>query len=123
MAAITDLTFEQLNTALDIDGAMFLGEDPVGNVSIMISIAAINDDETANALTRTGVVKLMTRLIEACRRAQIAANESQVVGEMLDAFPSSTSNGVVSEGYFQQTASVKSRIAVSSATVIVGPTA
>lgn len=123
MAAITDLTFDQLATALDTDGALFIGEDPVGNISIMLSIAAINDDEAANDLAATGVIKLMTRLIEACRRAQIAVNESQVAGEMLDAFPGATSTGTVTDGYFQQTTSLKSKIAVSSATVIVGPTA
>lgn len=120
MAAITDLTFSQLSDALGISGAVYVAEDPVGNITVQLSISAIND-ESINSPANFGVVKFLTRLREACHKAQMTANQGQAEGEHLDAFPAATSTGAVVDGYVQQAGMVKSKIAVATATQIVGP--
>lgn len=120
MAAITDLTFSQLSDALGTTGAVYVGEDTLGNITVQLSISAINDEQINNA-SSFGVVKFLTRLREACHKAQETINQAQAVGEKLDAFPAATSTGAVVDGYVQQTGSVKSKIAVATATQIVGP--
>lgn len=120
MAAITDLTFSQLSDALGIPGAVSVGEDTQGNITVQLSISAING-ETVNNLSGTGVVKLLTRLREACHKAQETINQGQAEGEKLDAFPAAVSSGTVVDGYVMQSGTVKSKIAVATATQIVGP--
>ena len=120
MAAITDLTFSQLSDALGIPNAIFVGEDALGNITVQLSISAIND-ETVNNLTNAGVVKFLTRLREACHKAQETINQGQTEGEKLDAFPAAVSSGAVVDGYVQQSGGIKSKIAVATATQIVGP--
>lgn len=120
MAAITDLTFSQLSDALGITGAVYVGEDTLGNITVQLSISAIND-EVINSPASFGVVKFLTRLREACHKAQETINTSQTTGEKLDAFPAATSTGAVVDGYVQQIGSIKSKIAVATATQIVGP--
>lgn len=122
MAAITDLTYDQLNAALGVDNAIYVGEDPLGNIGVLISVSLING-EVANTLSEKGTIKLLTRLMAACRKAQETLNEGQAAGEKLDAFPEAVSSGVVVDGYVQQTSAIKSRIAVATATEIVGPIA
>ena len=119
MAAITDLTFAQLSDALGATGAVYVGEDTLGNITVQLSISVIND-ENINNLTNTGVVKFLTRLREACHKAQETINQGQAVGEKLDAFLAATSTGAVVDGYVQQAGSIKSKIAVATATQIVG---
>ena len=121
MPAITDLTFSQLSDALGTTGAVYVAEDPLGNITVQLSISAINDEQI-NSTANFGVVKFLTRLREACHKAQEAVNQPQAVGEKLDAFPAATSTGAVVDGYVQQIGSVKSKIAVATATQIVGPT-
>ena len=121
MPAITDLTFSQLSDALGTTGAVYVAEDPLSNITVQLSISAINDEQI-NSTANFGVVKFLTRLREACHKAQEAVNQSQAVGEKLDAFPAATSTGSVVDGYVQQVGSVKSKIAVATATQIVGPT-
>lgn len=122
MAAIEDLTYDQLNAALGVSNAIYVGEDPLGNIGVLISASLING-ETINTLSASGTIKLLTRLMAACRKAQEALNVNQVDGEKLDAFPEAVSSGVVVDGYVQQTSAIKSRIAVATATEIIGPTA
>lgn len=119
MAPVRDLTFDQVSSALGIPNAFFVGEDPLGNITLMISVAAINGD-TTTSLTSQGVIKLFTKLREACHKAQEALNQSQIDGEKLNSFPPSISNGVIVDGFVEQTSTIKSRIAVSTATEIVG---
>lgn len=120
MAAITDLTFDQLSNALGTTGAISVGEDTLGNITVQLSISAIND-ETVNSLASTGVVKFLTRLREACHKAQEIVNQGQAEGEKLDAFPAAVSSGSVVDGYVMQSGAIKSKIAVATATQIVGP--
>lgn len=120
MAAITDLTFAQLSDALGTQGAVYVAEDTLGNITVQLSISAIND-ENINNPSSTGVVKFLTRLREACHKAQETVNTAQVDGEKLDAFPAAISTGAVVDGYVQQSGAIKSKIAVATATQIVGP--
>ena len=120
MAAITDLTFAQLSDALETTGAIYVGEDTLGNITVQLSISAINNEVINNPST-IGVVKFLTRLREACHKAQEMVNQGQVDGEKLDAFPAAISTGAVVDGYVQQSGAIKSKIAVATATQIVGP--
>ncbi len=72
MAAITDLTFSQLSD-VGTTGAVYVAEDPLGNITVQLSISAINDEQI-NSTASFGVVKFLTRLREACHKAQEAIN-------------------------------------------------
>lgn len=122
MAALTDLTFDQLADQFEgADDALFVGEDTAGNITVLISVAALTGGTVEN-LTDTGVIKLVTRLTDLCRKAQQAANETQIDGEKLNAFPQPVSSGTLQNGYVDVVESIKSRIIVSSATQIQGST-
>lgn len=116
MAALTDLTWDQLNTALG--GA---GKITVAAGKVTIDVGAVTGD-TVDALTDTGVVEFCCKILEACNRAQVAANEGQAAGERLNSFPAPTYGGVVA-GFVAVTQSLSSRVAVNPATqsMIVGP--
>ena len=84
MAAITDLTWQQLETALGANGAIQVsGTAP--NETVMIDVSKVNGD-AVQALTTYGVVEFIAKLFYACRSAQTAANEGQANGERLNAF-------------------------------------
>lgn len=119
MAAITDLTFNQVAAALGDTTAFFIGEDPLGNITLMVSISAVNGESTSN-LNNDGVIKFCTRLLAACGKAQDALNVNQIDGEKLNSFPAASSSGVIVNGFVEQTSTLKSKIAVSTATEIVG---
>jgi hypothetical protein len=119
MAAINDLTWQQLNEALGETGQIFLGEDTQGNIGVLISVSTVNGSVAGN-LSTNGVVKFLMRLREAAAEAQILINETQAVGEKLNAFPPSTSNGTVINGAITQTGSIQAAIVVSSASEVVG---
>lgn len=119
MAAITDLTFAQLADALGTTGAVYVGEDTQGNITVQLSISAIND-ENINSTASFGVVKFLTRLREACHKAQEIVNQGQATGEKLNAFPAAISTGAVVDGFVQQSGAIQSKIAVATATQIVG---
>lgn len=122
MAALTDLTYDQLIEQFEgVDDAFFVGEDTAGNISVLISVTALTGTPVEN-LTDAGVIKLVTRLTNLCRKAQEAANELQTEGEKLNAFPQPISSGTLQNGYVDVTESIKSRIIVSSATQIEGST-
>lgn len=122
MAAITDLTFEQLIAQSESDSELFfVGEDVNGNLGVLISLSALNAESVAD-LTSSGVIKMMSRLISLCRKAQAEANQNQPVGEKLNAFPDPVSSGTITNGYVEITDAIKSRIVVASATQIEGST-
>ena len=66
-------------------------------------------------------MKFLTRLREACHKAQETVNSAQADGEKLNAFPAATSTGAVVNGYVQQAGVIQSKIAVATATQIIGP--
>lgn len=122
MAALTDLTYEQLAAQVEsADDAFFVGEDTAGNITVLISVTALVGQPVEN-LTDAGIIKLVTRLTNFCRKAQDSANETQIEGEKLNAFPTPISSGTLQDGYVEVTESIKSRIIVSSATQVVGST-
>lgn len=93
MAAKTDLTFDELNTALGGSAISFAA----GVISIDVS--AITGD-TYTALTDAGVLEFLFKLRKACGVAQTTVNATQIAGERLAAFPgfsysSPDANGIV----------------------------
>lgn len=122
MTAITDLTWQQLSDAFGGGSQVFLGEDPQGNIGVLISVAATNQTSDAG-LASSGVVKFLMRLRDAAANAQAAANAAEGVTETLAAFPPATTEGNIADGYVVQKGEIRAAIAVASATTVVGPTA
>jgi hypothetical protein len=122
MTAITDLSWQQLAAILGGNSKVFLGEDPDGNIGVLISVTGVNGD-AASALTSAGVVKFLMRLRDAAATAQATANAQDGVTESLAAFPPATTEGNIVDGYVVQLGSIRAAIAVASATTVVGPTA
>ena len=75
----TDLTFEQIATALPANAVA------VENGSVVINISALTGDPVA-ALTDGGVLEAMYKLIQGCTAAQTTVNETAADGEALAAF-------------------------------------
>ncbi|MBC7971542.1 MAG: hypothetical protein H7Z11_15710 [Verrucomicrobia bacterium] len=115
MAAIDDLTWDQLNIALGGSGkiAVVAGE-------VVIKPGVINAD-TLDAITDPGVVEFCSKLLEAAVRAQATVNQAQATGERLSAFATPVYGGV-SNGYVSVTQSMGVRVSVNPATqsVILG---
>lgn len=80
MAVKTDLTFDELNTALGGSAITFAGND------VTISVSAITGD-TYTALTDNGVIEFLYKFRTACGNAQEVANATLLPGELLDSFP------------------------------------
>jgi hypothetical protein len=116
MAAITDLTWEQLNTALG--GA---GKVSVVGGKVTIDVGAVTGD-VIDVLTKAGVVEFCSKLLEAAARAQATVNEGAVAGERLNSFAAPVYGGVTG-GYVTVTQTFTGRVSVNPATqsVIVGP--
>ena len=119
MAILKDLTFDQVSAKSGVANAFLVAEDPLGNITLMVSVSAINE-ETVNTLSSPGVIKFFTRLREACHKAKETANTALLPEEKLTSFPPAISSGVIVDGYVEQTSTIKSRIAVSTATEISG---
>ena len=84
MAAITDITWQQLQDAIGVTGAVTVtGTAP--NETVMIDVSKVNGD-TIQELTAAGVIECLAKLFYAARSAQTAANEGQANGERLNAF-------------------------------------
>lgn len=98
MAPVTDLTYQQLNDALrnqlgvTSDLITFDAYGMPDTISIMAIIETIPIDPSGNATG--GVVKLMTRLFDACREAQNAVNQNQPAGEKLNTFAAPTAQAL-----------------------------
>lgn len=121
MTAVKDLTFTQLASVLGGNSKVFLGEDPDGNIGVLISVTAVNG-EGKPTLESEGVVKFLMRLRNAAHSAQTQANAAVDVTEQLAAFNSALSESSVEDGYVIQTGSIRAAIDVASATTVVGPT-
>jgi hypothetical protein len=87
MAAITDLTFAQLNTELGVTA--FSLDAP--NNDILLSLKALTGDNFT-ALTNNGVTEVMHKLITGCQEAQATVNSADGIDadEQLRSFPPST---------------------------------
>lgn len=121
MAPITDLTFEQLAAAAPNPAAFYLGEDPQGNITLNVSLTMLLG-ENITSLTSDGVIKAAVKILAMLRTAQENVNAGALPGEALDAVPTAVSDGEIINGYVTQIQTLKSLIAVASATEIVGPT-
>ncbi len=108
--AKTDLTFDELNTALGGAAITQSGDD------ITISVKAVTGD-TKDALINEGVIEFLYKLRSACGTAQDTANESEAAGDQLDSFPP-FSFSPPADGYVSVTQSQTVRIPLDSATVV-----
>lgn len=115
MAAITDLTFQQLQDAIGVTGAITVVS---GKVVIDAGLVA---GLTLDDLADMGVLKFLDKLIEAGFDAQVAANSAQIAGERLAAFNAPTIGAASSSGLVPVTRSIGFRYVLDSATTIQGP--
>jgi hypothetical protein len=113
MVAKTDLTFDELNTALGGSAISFAGG------VITISVNAVTGDTYA-ALSDTGVLELLFKIRKACGVAQDAANETQVDGEKLAAFPRFSYSPPTPDGFVSVIQSHSVLLPLADATVV-GP--
>ena len=91
MAAVTDLTWQQLETA---SGLSLISSDASG---LVIKISALTGSNTTDKNT-TGVIEALFKLRNFAAAAQESANDGKAIGERLASFPPSTS-GTVVDGY------------------------
>lgn len=85
MAAVTDLTFAQMNTALGV--AAFVLDAP--NDDIKLSLKALTGDEFTS-LTNDGVTEVVYKIVKGCQQAQITVNTGVDADEQLRSFPPAT---------------------------------
>ncbi|MHC5719130.1 MAG: hypothetical protein ACYTX0_45475 [Nostoc sp.] len=115
MTAITDLTWQQLEDASGITGAIAV----VGTgdtAKVMIDVSLITGSHIA-ALSATGVIDFLIKLREFAAAAQVTANVGQAVGEKLAAFPALTYGVLGSDGRVQVQGNVVAKLAVSPQTL------
>ena len=113
MAAITDLTWQQVQDALGIAGAIALDTG-----KIVIDTSLVTGD-TIDGMTDMGVLKFLNKLIEACVEAQTTVNDGQVAGERLNAF-SAPSFGNPTNGAVVATRTIRFALQLDSTTQVVG---
>jgi len=106
----TDLTFEELNTALGGSAITHSDDD------ITISVKAITGD-TYDAITKEGVLEALYKIRSACSTAQNTANETLDAGDRLNSFPA-VSFSPPADGFVTVTQSHTVRLPIDSATVI-----
>lgn len=126
MPAPNDLSWEQLQSAF-----AQLGINNIINGSTANGIYRINFDlsevVSVGSLRDPGVIKFISKLLDACRIAQERVNLDEngnlkPAGERLDAFPPPTT-GTIVVGQVPIIKSVRTRSDLSSATRITGATA
>ena len=118
---ITDLTWQQIADALGSNSKIFLGEDPDGNIGVLISVTGINATP-ALGMNSDGVVKCLSRLRDAAAVAQSTANSAEGITQPLAAFPAATTSSNVENGYVTQSGTINAAIKVNSATEVIGVT-
>jgi len=115
MAAIVDLTWQQLQDALGTAGAI-----TVVSGKVVIDVGLVGG-LTADSLSDNGVIKFLDKLLDACQDAQSTANTAQTTGERLAAFTPPTIGAPSSAGLVPVTRSVSFRYVLDSTTSIQGP--
>ena len=113
MAALTDLTWQQLAAQLPANA---IAVDANGKVVIDGGLVS---SSTADALTDPGVVKFFSLLCTAANKAQIVANQAQADGEKLTAFAPATI-GTAADGYITLTRPIVCRSELATAVNIIG---
>lgn len=112
MAAIVDLTWQQLLDKLPANSLVVTA----GKVMIDVSIAS---GVAADALTDGGVIKFFAAALSAAANAQTTANTGQITGERLSAF-GSASNGTIANGFVPISRTFTARSELATATNILG---
>ena len=111
MAAITDLTWQQLEDAAGITGAIAV--TGTGDAAkVMIDVSLITGTHIG-ALSAGGVVDFLIKLREFAAAAQVTANTGQSVGEKLAAFPTLTYGSLGSDGKVQVQGNIVGKLGVS----------
>lgn len=114
MAAITDLTWQQVQDALGVTGGI-----TVTSSKVVINVETILGS-TTDALSDAGVLKFLNKLLDACLDAQATANTNQATGEKLNSFGTPT-YGAITNGNVLVTRTVRLNAQLESATTISGP--
>lgn len=117
MAAVTDLTFEQLKTTMVANG-INTNVLVLANNRVMLDVSALIGSNV-NALSLPGVVKLVVRLLHFCVKTQNSINEQQVLGEKLTSF-GVKSDSIPFDESVPVTHSVTAHYKLNSTTQIVG---
>lgn len=115
MAALNDLTWQQLQDQLPTGAITVVSGKVVIDVSIVSAL-------TADALSDQGVVKFFSMLFTAANKAQTAANATQTDGEKLAAFSPATI-GNNANGFITLTRPFVCRSELATATNIIGTNA
>lgn len=92
MAAITDLTFQQLETASGVSNLLIVDS----TYGLMLRLSALTS-AAVNAKSNSGVVQALYKVREYAALAH-TTNQSAVIGERLAAFPQATT-GTAVNGY------------------------
>ncbi|MDZ7970506.1 MAG: hypothetical protein RM368_37210 [Nostoc sp. DedSLP03] len=93
MAVITDLTWQQLETASGLNNLILVDN----SYGLTIRLSALTT-AAVNAKSQAGVVQVLYKLRELAALAQITANQNATIGERLAAFPPA-STGTAVNGY------------------------
>lgn len=112
MAALTDLTWQQVAQQLPADAIT------VVDGKVMVDVGTTTGN-VIDALTDGGVVKFFSILFSAANKAQIAANQTQDDGEKLTAFSPATI-GAAADGFVTLTRPFVCRSELGTATNIIG---
>lgn len=101
MAPKTNLTFQELQTALEADGlpSAIVVDATANKVFIDVSVLT---GENITSLSQSGVVEALYKLRKGAGAAQETVNEGQIDGERLAAFPAS-SFGAPVDGFVSTT--------------------
>ncbi len=106
MAAVTDLTWQQLETA---SGLSLISSDASG---LIIKISALTGSNTTDKNT-SGVIEALFKLRDFASTAQESANDGKAIGERLASFPPSSS-GTAVDGYVIQTGQIVAKTPLST---------
>ncbi len=115
MAAITDLTWQQLEDASGITGAIAV-TGAGDTAKVMIDVSLITGSHIG-ALSSNGVVDFLIKLREFAAASQTTANVGQVAGEKLAAFPALTYGNLGADGKVQVQGNIVAKLGVSPQTL------
>lgn len=120
MAQITDLTWQQLETASGASGSSNLiivdsSEGLLLRLSVLTGVVSLPIN--SNPKNTMGVVQALYRLREIAAIAQITANAGQSIGERLAAFPPA-SNGTAVNGFVMSSGQIITRTPLSSTGIV-----
>ena len=93
MAAITDLSWQQLETASGLNNLIII--DSANGLTLRLSALTT---AAVSAKTDKGVMQALYKIRELAALAQITANQNAAIGERLAAFPQA-STGTAVNGY------------------------